>query len=57
MFEARAADTDLRDMLDEVARKLKLYESERGTKQSFSYEVRHFYRKLYLNPSSAGGGR
>lgn len=45
-----AADTDIRDMLDEVAERLTRYESEVGTKQSFSYEVRHFYKKLYFNP-------
>ena len=26
------------------------YESEFGTKQSCSYEVRHFYKKLFFNP-------
>ena len=45
-----AADTDLRDMLDVVAERLSNYESEMGTKQTFAYEVRHFYKKLYFNP-------
>jgi len=45
-----ACDTDLRDMLDEVGRRLTSYETDVGTKQSFSYEVRHFYKKLYFNP-------
>ena len=35
-----ACDTHLRDMLDLVAMQLKQYQSERGTKQSFSYDVR-----------------
>ena len=47
----RAADTDLRDMLDVVAERLKNYESEMGTKQTFAYEVRHFYKKLFFNPA------
>lgn len=46
----RARDTSLRDMLDLVGLELREYESETGTKQSFSYDVRHFYRKLYFNP-------
>jgi len=45
-----AKDTSLRDMLDLVGLELREYESETGTKQSFSYDVRHFYRKLYFNP-------
>ena len=35
-----AKDLDLRDLLDEAAFILKSYESEAGTKQSFSYEVK-----------------
>ena len=37
----RAKEMDLRDMLDETARMLREYESERegGTVQSFGYEV------------------
>jgi caspase-like apoptosis-related cysteine protease len=50
VFMEMAADTDLRDMLDVVGEKLKGYESEMGTKQSFAYEVRHFYKKLFFNP-------
>ena len=34
-----AKDMNLRDMLDEVGLVLRRYESENGTKQSFSYEV------------------
>jgi len=45
-----AKDTSLRDMLDLVGLELKEYESESGRKQSFSYDVRHFYKKLYFNP-------
>lgn len=50
VFMEMAADTDLRDMLDRVAERLSNYESEMGTKQTFAYEVRHFYKKLYFNP-------
>ena len=50
VFMEFAVDRDLRDMLDMVAERLNKYESETGTKQSFAYEVRHFYKKLYFNP-------
>eukprot|EP00092_Neocalanus_flemingeri_P007155 GFUD01007730.1.p1 GENE.GFUD01007730.1~~GFUD01007730.1.p1 ORF type:complete len:382 (+),score=76.81 GFUD01007730.1:41-1186(+) len=51
IFMEKACDTPLRDMLDEVALDLKInYISEVGTKQSFNYDVRHFYKKLYFNP-------
>jgi len=50
VFMENAKDMDLRDMLDLTAMKLREYESEAGTKQSFGYEVRHFYKKLYFNP-------
>jgi hypothetical protein len=33
-----------------VGLKMRNYESEIGSKQSCSYEVIHFYRKLYFNP-------
>ena len=39
-----AKDMDLRDLLDEAAFILKSYESEAGTKQSFSYEVKVSYK-------------
>merc|ERR1711892_1608452 len=45
-----SCDTSLRDMLDMVARMLKKYQTESGEKQSFKYEVIHFYKKLYLHP-------
>ena len=48
-----AKDMDLRDMLDEVAKRLRDYESEQGFKQSCSYESRHFYNKLFFNPGIA----
>jgi len=51
VFMEMSVELDLRDMLDIVAERLEKYESEMGTKQSFSYEVRHFYKKLYFNPN------
>ena len=45
-----AATTDIRDMLDQVSAEMSCYVSENGTKQACSYEVRHFYKKLYFNP-------
>eukprot|EP00092_Neocalanus_flemingeri_P031122 GFUD01033805.1.p1 GENE.GFUD01033805.1~~GFUD01033805.1.p1 ORF type:complete len:348 (-),score=91.76 GFUD01033805.1:65-1066(-) len=46
----RSCDTNLRDMLDEVARKLKKYQAENGAKQSFKYDVIHFYKKVFFHP-------
>ena len=45
-FMEHAKDLDLRDLLDEAAFILKSYESEAGTKQSFSYEVKVSYECL-----------
>ena len=45
-----AHNTDIRDMLDMVARGLRSLQTDQGQKQSSSYEVRHFHKKLYLNP-------
>ena len=53
VFMNHAKDMDLRDMLDEVAKRLRDYESEQGFKQSCSYESRHFYNKLFFNPGIA----
>ena len=51
VFMEHAHNTNLRDMLDLVALDLKQnFTSETGTKQSFNYDVRHFYKKLYFNP-------
>ena len=50
VFMNHAREMDLREMLDEVARRLRGYESEQGFKQSCSYESRHFYNKLFFNP-------
>ena len=38
-FMEHAKDMELREILDEAAFILKNYESEKGTKQSFSHEV------------------
>ena len=51
IFMEHAHNTNLRDMLDLVALDLKQnFTSETGAKQSFNYDVRHFYKKLYFNP-------
>ena len=50
VFMAHAATTDIRDMLDQVSAEMSSYVSENGTKQACSYEVRHFYKKLFFNP-------
>lgn len=50
VFMAYAATTDIRDMLDKVSMEMSTYTSESGTKQTCSYEVRHFYKKLFFNP-------
>ena len=50
VFMTHAATTDIRDMLDQVSVEMSSYVSEIGTKQACSYEVRHFYKKLFFNP-------
>ena len=50
VFMENAHSLEIREMLDIVAQKLKQFESENGTKQSCTYEVRNFYKKLYFNP-------
>ena len=50
VFMSYAATTDIRDMLDKVSMEMSTYISESGTKQTCSYEVRHFYKKLFFNP-------
>ena len=50
VFSCCAATMDIRDMLDQVSAEMRSYVSENGMKQTCSYEVRHFYKKLYLNP-------
>ena len=50
VFMDHAVDLEIREMLDKVGEHLKNFESEFRTKQSFAYEVRHFYKKLYFNP-------
>ena len=50
VFMKNAADMDIKEMMDEVSHEMRNYESEFGTKQSCSYEVRHFYKKLFFNP-------
>ena len=50
VFMRCAATMDIRDMLDKVSMEMRNYEDENGMKQTCSYEVRHFYRKVYLNP-------
>jgi len=50
VFMEHSCNTSLRDMLDMVARMLKKKQTENGAKQSFKYEVIHFYKKLYFHP-------
>ena len=50
VFMTYSATTDIRDMLDKVSLEMSTYISELGMKQSCSYEVRHFYKKLFFNP-------
>ena len=50
VFMTYSATTDIRDMLDNVSVEMSTYISELVMKQSCSYEVRHFYKKLFFNP-------
>ena len=56
----KAHELDLKELLDKVGARLKMYESNtpgdnymHGCKQTCSYECRHFYKKLYFNPGLA----
>ena len=48
VFKENANTFEIREMLDTVAKRLSKYQSERGTKQSFDYVVRHLYKKFYF---------
>eukprot|EP00088_Acartia_fossae_P000050 TRINITY_DN10016_c0_g1_i2.p1 TRINITY_DN10016_c0_g1~~TRINITY_DN10016_c0_g1_i2.p1 ORF type:complete len:448 (-),score=84.56 TRINITY_DN10016_c0_g1_i2:403-1746(-) len=50
VFMENAFRLELSDMLNLVARQLRKYESEKGHKQSFVFENRHFTKKLFFNP-------
>eukprot|EP00094_Tigriopus_californicus_P009381 TCALIF_09046-PA protein Name:"Similar to CASP2 Caspase-2 (Gallus gallus)" AED:0.11 eAED:0.11 QI:358/1/0.85/1/0.5/0.57/7/0/265 len=56
VFMEHAHDTDIRDMLDKVGLKMRNnYESRFGTFQTSTHESRHFYKKLYFNPTDYEG--
>ena len=48
VFRERAKTLEIREMLDLVSKRLREFQSERGTKQSFDYVVRHLYKKFYF---------
>ena len=48
VFRDRAKTLEIREMLDLVSKRLREFQSERGTKQSFDYVVRHLYKKFYF---------
>ena len=49
-FHAWPQNVSYRELLDLVGQKMQEYKSESGNKKSSSYEVIHFYKKLYFNP-------
>lgn len=49
VFEKQAKDTRLIDMLIEVSRTMRRFE-DAGEKQSCTFNVTHFYNKLFFNP-------
>ena len=51
VFRQEANTSEIREMLDNVAKRLREYQSERGTKQSFDYVIRHLYKKFFFFPS------
>ena len=50
VFMKESHHFELRELLDEVARKLSTFTDVGETRQSCSYETRNFYKKLYFNP-------
>jgi len=52
VFMNNAADKDIREMMDEVSKEMDEYQSDglEASKQSSTYEVRGFNKKLYFNP-------
>jgi len=52
VFMNNAADKDIREMMDQVSQEMDEYQSEgpEASKQSSTYEVRGFSKKLYFNP-------
>jgi hypothetical protein len=47
----KCCDHELHELLSMVGQRMRQFESRpTGNKQSFSYEVIHFYKKLYFNP-------
>ncbi len=50
VFMEKCCDHELHELLSMVGQRMRMFKSPRGNKQSFSYEVIHFYKKLYFNP-------
>ena len=50
VFMKHACDMEIREMMDAICRKMGEYESQFGTIQTCSYEVRGCFNKLYFNP-------
>jgi hypothetical protein len=50
VFMEKCCDHELHELLSMVGQRLREFESPSGGKQSYSYEVRHMYKKLYFNP-------
>ena len=56
VFRGKADTSEIREMLDTVAKRLSKYQSERGTKQSFDYVIRHLYKKFFFFPERISAG-
>ena len=50
VFMEKSCEMELMEMLAEISQEMLKYESEFGTVQTSSYEVRGCFNKLYFNP-------
>ena len=53
VFMNHAHDTELVDLLRMTSERLSHFTNEMGEKQTCNIEMRHLYKRIYLNPGNA----
>lgn len=56
VFKEHAETYEIREMLDDVSSRLSKYQTERGMKQSFNYEIWPPFKKFYFFPETGNAG-
>ena len=56
VFKEHAETYEIREMLDDVSSRLSNYQTERGMKQSFNYEIWPPFKKFYFFPETGNAG-